>query len=572
MTSSLLPFGRSRETIQVQECLVVALQDQLVGIIAKSVFELIEQPNVQSIPNPPEFVAGVLNLRGEILSVLDLEAAFCGDLSETRTQIVEYAGVIVQTNKDRICFLVPKVLGIFSIKPETRTTEFPFIPRLNSICSIGEIALTPLEDPEKEEIVLMLDIETFLSNCQTKWANLPQEEHLSTSWSLPRKMERTQIKSTEEQEYLIITRNNYLYGIVTDHIVELIEKPTLQSLPNTPGFVAGVLNLRGEILSVLDLEAALMDESRAEGTQLNEPVGVILKFNENSVCCLVPEVLGVFPINQDCITEDFRFIPQLHNTSCISGIALTPVNDPEKSEIIEIIDIEQLLSTRSAEWDFSEVEKLSLSSRAIDLSKLTEEEISQLDLIAHDSFFERQEKLRHLKLDDFLLIQIGDHNLGIPLPFVQQALSTSIIRKSEDKLPILGWMNLEDTDIPVIDPRELLFTETSPQRPTDYAIFTLNLDQITFGMVVDNIHSILKVSLANPNEIQDELAQFDCLNHSLIENIAYPILDDEISSIPVLNISKLIQLLLDNKSVTNNILTQSKIRNERETKDNNSTE
>jgi len=73
MTSSLLPFGRSRETLQDQECLIIALQGQLVGISAKSVFELIEQPNVQSIPNPPKFVAGVLNLRGEILSVLDLE-------------------------------------------------------------------------------------------------------------------------------------------------------------------------------------------------------------------------------------------------------------------------------------------------------------------------------------------------------------------------------------------------------------------------------------------------------------------------------------------------------------------
>ncbi|MFX0211184.1 MAG: chemotaxis protein CheW [Candidatus Hodarchaeota archaeon] len=376
-------------------------------------------------------------------------------------------------------------------------------------------------------------------------------------------------ETIRDQEFLVVSLQDQLVGISAKFVLELIEQPYVQSLPNPPEFVAGVLNLRGEILSVLDLEVSLFGNPQPDKKELTKTVGVIFKINGNSICFLVPEVLGVFPINHDCIIEDFRFIPQLHNTSCISGIALTPVIDSEKRDIVVIIDIEKLFSNRSAEWDLLEYEKLSLSSRAIDVSNLTDEEISQLDLIAHDSFFERQEKLKNLKLNDVLLTQIGDFKLGIPLPFVQQVLSSSIIRKNENKSPILGWMTLEDIETPVIDPRELLFAETPSQLPTDYAVFTINSDKITFGMAVNYIHSILKVSLGNHTEIQDELAQFNRLNHSLIENIAYPILDDEISSFPVLNISKLIQLLLKNKTVSDSVLKHSNNKNKENTKYNN---
>lgn len=61
---------------------------------------------------------------------------------------------------------------------------------------------------------------------------------------------------TEDQEqYLTFLLNGEMFAIGILHIKEIIEYGSLTDVPMMPGFIRGVINLRGSVVPVIDLSA-----------------------------------------------------------------------------------------------------------------------------------------------------------------------------------------------------------------------------------------------------------------------------------------------------------------------------
>lgn len=58
-------------------------------------------------------------------------------------------------------------------------------------------------------------------------------------------------------EYLIWKSGAYLFGLELVHCREIVNNVPLTRLPRSPGFVLGLANLRGTVVSVIDLEVLL---------------------------------------------------------------------------------------------------------------------------------------------------------------------------------------------------------------------------------------------------------------------------------------------------------------------------
>ena len=52
------------------------LGDELYGVDIMDVKEIVEIQNVRPIPNAPYYIVGILNLRGEIIPILDMRLFF----------------------------------------------------------------------------------------------------------------------------------------------------------------------------------------------------------------------------------------------------------------------------------------------------------------------------------------------------------------------------------------------------------------------------------------------------------------------------------------------------------------
>ncbi|MBI5559824.1 MAG: chemotaxis protein CheW, partial [Deltaproteobacteria bacterium] len=58
----------------------------------------------------------------------------------------------------------------------------------------------------------------------------------------------------ESMPYLIFRLHNSLYAVRASYVREMFYLPMLVPLEESPPFIAGVLNLRGKIVPVIDLD------------------------------------------------------------------------------------------------------------------------------------------------------------------------------------------------------------------------------------------------------------------------------------------------------------------------------
>jgi purine-binding chemotaxis protein CheW len=92
------------------------LEDEYFGINVSWILTIIAIPDITLIPNTPDFVKGVINLRGKIVPVIDLRLRFKlpGQEYNERTSIV-----VTRTRSDKgeilIGLIVDKVLEVIDI-------------------------------------------------------------------------------------------------------------------------------------------------------------------------------------------------------------------------------------------------------------------------------------------------------------------------------------------------------------------------------------------------------------------------------------------------------------------------
>lgn len=58
-------------------------------------------------------------------------------------------------------------------------------------------------------------------------------------------------------KYLIFVSDNLFYGIDAEQVVELITEHSITRLPRVPHYVRGIINLRGQIIPIIDIRLRL---------------------------------------------------------------------------------------------------------------------------------------------------------------------------------------------------------------------------------------------------------------------------------------------------------------------------
>ena len=77
--------------------------------------------------------------------------------------------------------------------------------------------------------------------------------------------EPTQTES-EQKELLRFLLNKEWYGVAIEDVAEVVRCPEIFSIPHTPDHIAGVVNLRGEILTIVDIRKLLeLPDAHQEG-------------------------------------------------------------------------------------------------------------------------------------------------------------------------------------------------------------------------------------------------------------------------------------------------------------------
>jgi len=140
----------------IRQFLTFHVGTETYGIEVKNVREVIEFDNVFRIPAVPEYIRGVINLRGEVVPVIDMASRFFGRTSEITkfsciviVEIEEESGVVL------IGFLIDAINAVIDLSDDNieGTPSFGAKIRSDFISGVGK---------HNDQFVILLHINRVL--------------------------------------------------------------------------------------------------------------------------------------------------------------------------------------------------------------------------------------------------------------------------------------------------------------------------------------------------------------------------------------------------------------------------
>lgn len=128
------------------------------GVRIGAVREIVRVPGITSVPNSPDFVEGVINLRGKIIPVMDLRKRF--GLAETQPDKKNRVLVVELENK-LIGLIVSSASEVLKLPPSE--IEAP-----GSVFAEGESSYVTGVGKLKGRLVILLDIARLLRQPEFK--------------------------------------------------------------------------------------------------------------------------------------------------------------------------------------------------------------------------------------------------------------------------------------------------------------------------------------------------------------------------------------------------------------------
>jgi len=146
-------------------------------------------------------------------------------------------------------------------------------------------------------------------------------------------------KTVEEGKFLTFNLDKEVYGVEILKVKEIIGLMDITTVPQTPDYMKGVINLRGKVIPVVDLRLKF---SLQEIEYTKETCVIVVDVRKSLIGIIVDSVSEVLYIKSDEIEETPDFGHEKDNRS-ILGLAKA------KGRIIMLLGIEEVLSSEDIE-------------------------------------------------------------------------------------------------------------------------------------------------------------------------------------------------------------------------------
>jgi purine-binding chemotaxis protein CheW len=101
--------------------------------------------------------------------------------------------------------------------------------------------------------------------------------------------------TTQSKQYATFWLGHGLYGIEVERVREVLRQQAITRVPLAPPTVAGLINLRGQVVTTVDLRERL----QLAPDQDTQPMLVVVLIGGESVALLVDRIGGVVDVHDD---------------------------------------------------------------------------------------------------------------------------------------------------------------------------------------------------------------------------------------------------------------------------------
>ncbi len=96
------------------------------------------------------------------------------------------------------------------------------------------------------------------------------------------------------QQFCTFYLDGLFFGVEVEKVQEVIRYQAMTRVPRAPGVVGGLINLRGQIVTAIDLRKRLEMEPRPEN---QKPMNVVVRTDDGGVSLLVDEIGDVVEVS-----------------------------------------------------------------------------------------------------------------------------------------------------------------------------------------------------------------------------------------------------------------------------------
>jgi len=140
-----------------RQILVFNLLEEPLGLDVSSVCEVLKPQEIHPLPQAPEFIEGVINLRGHIIAVMDLRKRFNIKAAEDRPDERIIICKINSLKKFIVGIIVDSVTEVVDIEQENIEVTPELVSMQIQNCYISGIARV------KEKVIVILNVEKILT-------------------------------------------------------------------------------------------------------------------------------------------------------------------------------------------------------------------------------------------------------------------------------------------------------------------------------------------------------------------------------------------------------------------------
>lgn len=309
------------------------------AINTSNVLEIMKMPALDYPQKLPNNIIGLLKYNNFVINVLDIR--FYLNI-EVQPYNSHNELLIVKTDEVIFGIITDKIIGILPFDTAL-VDQIPFIDSKMIIESLYKY---------NNETIFIVNIYALENLLKAQNLNLPDVDipSLFPQDEASKKLmaKRTQaivdksslrLASSElhaKNKYISFNLNNDFYCIALDYVKEVLKDTSITNVPGTPDFIEGIMNLRGDYITVINLKKflSLPDEK----TNDKKPV-IIIKCNELKLALLIDKINELFDYQQslqDEMSESYYSTEFIYNKMLYTVLNIDKISSDKRIIITDM--------------------------------------------------------------------------------------------------------------------------------------------------------------------------------------------------------------------------------------------
>ncbi|WP_300426755.1 chemotaxis protein CheW [Thalassolituus sp.] len=447
------------ETSERHQYVTFRVGEELFAVDMNPVQEIIRVPEVIRVPLAPPSLCGLANLRGKVLPVISLRYLFA--LPDTENDEATRA-VVIDVGQP-IGFVVDRVASVIEVDP----ADIEDAGRLRT--TVDTSMLKGVIRNHGGNMIMVVDFDLLVEQEYAHLEPLTSDGSLLAGGLLDDSFNNdNEDEDPDELQLVSFVINQQEYAAPIEDVKEIVQMPdSVTAVPRSPGHILGLMNLRDQLLPLVDLRTLFALDYREPDDKSRV---IVVASGGYSIGIVVDSVSEVLRVTRDDVEG---LVPMMARESELSDITdICRLNNGKR--LVSILSIERLFGNGAL------LETL--------------EELSEENMLEQEQDINDTQDTESDDDNQVVVFRLNSEEFAVPIISIQEIvrIPDELIRVPKAPDFLEGVINLRGIVLPVIDLRTRLGLVAS-ERNERQRIVVFLIHGVRTGFIVDQVTEVLRL-------------------------------------------------------------------------------